>query len=68
MRKGVKSFDEWNVYPKVLVIEIGHLDETIIYDIIKDRYNYYDTQFVNNIYMFLNKLYKFIYFNFRNIK
>jgi FkbM family methyltransferase len=47
----LKSFNEWKIYPKVFVIEIGHIDDNIINNIIKDKYNFYDRQFVNNIYL-----------------
>jgi FkbM family methyltransferase len=47
----LKSFNEWKIYPKVFVIEIGHIDNSIINNIIKDKYNLYDRQFVNNIYL-----------------
>ena len=49
----LKSFNEWKVYPKVFVIEIGHIDSTLIDNIIKSRYKLYDTQFVNNIYILI---------------
>jgi FkbM family methyltransferase len=47
----LKSFNEWKIYPKIFVIEIGHIDGNIINNIIKDKYNFYDRQFVNNIYI-----------------
>jgi len=47
----LKSFNEWKIYPKVFVIEIGHIDDNIINSFIKDKYNFYDRQFVNNIYL-----------------
>jgi|688.fasta_scaffold707241_1 FkbM family methyltransferase len=51
----LKSFNEWKIYPKILVIEIGHLnDDSIIYNIIKHKYTFYDRQFVNNIYILSN--------------
>jgi FkbM family methyltransferase len=46
----LKSFDDWIIYPKVFVIEIGHIDETLINNIILKKYNFFDRQFVNNIY------------------
>ena len=46
----LKSFNEWKIYPKVFVIEIGHIDSCLIDNIIKSKYKLYDTQFVNNIY------------------
>jgi FkbM family methyltransferase len=49
----LKSFNEWKVYPKVLVIEIGHIESFLIDNIIKSKYKLYDTQFVNNIYILI---------------
>jgi hypothetical protein len=47
----LKTFNEWEIYPKVFVIEIGHIDADIINNIIKDKYKFYDRQYVNNIYL-----------------
>lgn len=46
----LKSFNDWKVYPKIFVIEIGHLDENIITNNISGKYTLYDKQYVNNIY------------------
>jgi len=47
----LKSFNEWKIYPKVFVIEIGHIDDNVINNILKDKYNFYDRLFVNDIYI-----------------
>jgi FkbM family methyltransferase len=47
----LKSFNEWILYPKVFVIEVGHINSNIIDNIIKSKYKLYDTLFVNNIYI-----------------
>jgi FkbM family methyltransferase len=47
----LKSFNEWKIYPKVFVIEIGHIDDRIISNIVKDKYDLHSRQFVNNIYL-----------------
>ncbi len=47
----LKTFDEWIIYPKIFVIEIGHIDENIINSIIEHKYNLYGKHFVNNIYI-----------------
>jgi FkbM family methyltransferase len=46
----LQSFNEWLVYPKVFVIEIGHIDENKINDILKDKYDFFGIFFVNHIY------------------
>jgi FkbM family methyltransferase len=50
----LKSFKDWLIYPKVFVIEIGHLDENIITEMIKEKYVLHSKLFVNNIYILRN--------------
>jgi len=52
----LKSFDEWKIYPKVFVIEIGHIGEIEINNIILKKYNFYSNQYVNNIYTLKNNI------------
>ena len=47
----LKTFHDWIIYPRVLVIEIGHLDENIITNIISSKYKLYSKLYVNNIYV-----------------
>lgn len=47
----LKTFHNWIIYPKVFVIEIGHIDEEVIHNIIHSKYNLYSKQYVNNIYI-----------------
>jgi FkbM family methyltransferase len=51
----LKSFKDWLIYPKVFVIEIGHLDENIITEMIKEKYVLHSKLFVNNIYILRDK-------------
>jgi len=50
----LKSFNNWIIYPKVFVVEIGHLDENIINKILNDKYILHSKLFVNNIYVLRN--------------
>ena len=50
----LKSFKDWLIYPKVFVIEVGHLDENIITEMIKEKYVLHSQLFVNNIYTLHN--------------
>lgn len=47
----LKTFSDWIIYPKVFVVEIGHLDENIINNILNDKYLLHSKLFVNNIYV-----------------
>jgi FkbM family methyltransferase len=47
----LKSFNDWVIYPKIFVIEVGHLDENIISTILKSKYVLHSKLFVNNIYV-----------------
>jgi FkbM family methyltransferase len=50
----LKSFKEWLIYPKIFVIEINHLDENIINEILNEQYILHSKLFVNNIYVLRN--------------
>ena len=47
----LKTFNEWSLYPKVFVIEIGHIDESAINSLISHKYEFFGNHFVNNIYV-----------------
>ena len=47
----LETFQQWTVLPKVFVIEVGHVDETSITNMISSKYVLYDRQYVNNIYV-----------------
>ena len=47
----LKSFDEWLIYPEIFCVEIGHLDENKINNIVLKKYDLYGKHFVNNIYV-----------------
>lgn len=47
----LKTFQDWAIYPKVLVIEVGHLDENTITEMISSKYKLYSKLYVNNIYV-----------------
>jgi FkbM family methyltransferase len=48
----LQTFSDWGVYPRILVIEIGHYDkDDIITNLIKEKYYFYSRLFVNNIYV-----------------
>ena len=49
--KFLETFPKWTVLPKVFVIEVGHLNETKITNMIRSKYKLYDKQYVNNIYV-----------------
>lgn len=49
----LKTFNNWKIYPTVLVIEVGHLDSDIITNIVSKKYKLYDRQYVNNIYVII---------------
>lgn len=47
----LETFPEWKVLPNVFVIEVGHLNEDEITNMISSKYVLYDKQYVNNIYV-----------------
>jgi FkbM family methyltransferase len=47
----LKTFNAWSLYPKVFVIEIGHIDESAINSLISHKYEFFGNHFVNNIYV-----------------
>jgi hypothetical protein len=44
-------FNELSLCPKVVVIEIGHIDESAINSLISHKYEFFGNHFVNNIYV-----------------
>lgn len=46
----LKSFNEWKIYPDVFMIEIGHINENKVNEIVLSKYDLYGKHFVNNIY------------------
>jgi hypothetical protein len=47
----LKTFNEWSLYPKIFVIEVGHIDASEIESLISHKYEFFGNHFVNNIYV-----------------